>query len=106
MAYVALADVSDGDLLTATLWNALDQNIDASDVGIVTTAGDLLTATAANAPARFPITATAGGVLGSNGNGPSWLQPPLTTTQSDVYASGIQGRIVGWGSVRQSFRAA
>ena len=101
MAYVALADVSDGDLLTASLWNTLDMNIDISDVAIVTTAGDLLTATAANAPARFPLTATAGGILGSNGNGPSWLQPPLEGMQS-LEGNGNDGRLVVWGVARLS----
>ena len=74
-------------------------NIDGSDVAIVTTAGDLLTATAANAPARFPITATAGGVSWAATATAHLLAATAVGDHADPTCThlGIQGRHSGLG---------
>ena len=53
MAYTALEDVETGNVLGASLWNQM-RDIVALPIQTVQGVGDLITATAANAPARLP----------------------------------------------------
>jgi hypothetical protein len=93
MAYSAPSTRSAGDIITDTIWNQdVVDNVKATAVGIVTTAGDTIYATGANALARLGIgTAYQGLGVNSGATAPEWQATATSTltAQGDVlYASG------------------
>lgn len=75
MAYTVVPTLNTGDLETAAWANTyIKDNFAASEVGIVTAAGDLVYASAANALAVLPIGAT-GQWVRSTGSAIQWITP-------------------------------
>ena len=84
MAYTALEDVETGNVLGASLWNQM-RDIVALPIQTVQGVGDLITATAANAPARLVFPSTPSGqLLGSQGASVGYLST-LTGDRSGDY---------------------
>ena len=74
MGYESVPLVKRGDLWTAADHNQyLKDNFAATEQAIVTTAGDMVYASAANTLARLPI--TAGGLMTSGSAAPAWKAP-------------------------------
>jgi len=91
MAYTTVPTVNTGDTWTAANQNTyLRDNMAATAVGIVTTAGDLVYATALTTLTRLAIGA-AGLVLISTGSAPSWGR---------VKSAGIGGRLIQIRAIR------
>ena len=87
MAWTAPVDKSTGDIITATIWNQLlgaTSSLIETAGGKVTTAGDMVYGTAANAVSRLGI-GSANTVLRSSGTAPQW---------GTVAAS----EVTGWGN--------
>ena len=76
MAWVDGTTKSTGDVITAAIWNSFmgsGGNMDLTAPGVVTTAGDIVYATADNTLARLAIGGTEGHVLSvSSGSIPEW----------------------------------
>lgn len=75
MAYADIGDKGSGDEFTEAMWDQIRANFQASAIDIVTTAGDLVYATAADALARLAIGA-AGAELTPSSGVPGWQIRP------------------------------
>jgi len=72
MAWVTPYEFSAFEVLTASMMNAIQDNMNATAVAKVTTAGDMVRATGANALERFAIASIEGQVLTRVSGVPAW----------------------------------
>tara|TARA_R110002020_G_scaffold7059_10_gene29750 strand:- start:1781 stop:2947 length:1167 start_codon:yes stop_codon:yes gene_type:complete len=92
MAYVAPSSKADGDMVTSAIWNQdVVDNVKATLVGIVTSAGDLGYGTGAGAISRLPI-GSASNVLKTNSG--------ATAPEWGTVAS---SELTGWGNDKTLF---
>jgi len=89
MAWTTPPTVSTGDTITATQWNALANDLNETAPGKVTTKGDIVAATGANALARVAVGANGAGLVadstqsaGVKWQTPQYVRANRTTNQS------------------------